>query len=88
MHVHVTSCMYILWYIQVCRMSFISLLPPQILLAYSDGNHYDSVYTKRHKSSTALCQGEQTIPLCLTDYERSQDKLSVCVHVCTYMIPH
>ena len=65
-----------------------SLLPPQILLAYSDGNHYDSVYTKRHKSSTALCQGEQTITLCLTNYERGQDKLSVCVHVCTCVIPH
>ncbi len=31
---------------------------PQIRLAYSDGNHYDSVYTTGYTQSMAVCQGE------------------------------
>ena len=84
MHVHVTSYMYILQYIQSCRRLFIVLLPPQILLAYSDGNHYDSVYTIQHKSSTALCQGEQTVDHFVLQTVRGSRTSSVSTSVCMW----
>ena len=31
---------------------------PSILLAYSDGNHYDSVMTKDFRNNSAICQCE------------------------------
>ena len=48
---------------QTCtRIYYTVTHPAQILLAYCDGNHYDSVYTKDRKSSMASCQGERTLP--------------------------
>ena len=37
-----------------------NLFSLQIRLAYSDGNHYDSVYSTQHMQGMAVCQGEVT----------------------------
>ena len=45
---------------QVARKSFgpEQSREPSILLAYSDGNHYDSIMTKDYRNNSAICQCE------------------------------
>ena len=56
-------------YHAVCLLYTLYLHPfhlLQIMLAYSGGNHYDSVYSAQHMKNTAFCQGKICVwVLCL-----------------------
>lgn len=55
----------------------------QIMLAFSNGNHYDSVYSTQHIRNTAFCQGKYTL------YSGQLLKLKIiilCLFSCTGIV--